>query len=98
MLNYLLGGCICIVFSYLIGVKKLLSLIIGYNEFTFLGDKKKLSKRISILLLIIGILTLFMPFMLMMFGSVIKGIYVFIVIVIIFIASALVIIPYFQMK
>lgn len=53
--------------------KKILVLIINYNSFTFLGDKDKLSKRMGIILLIIGVFTILMPLLLILFGVLIKA-------------------------
>jgi len=57
-------------FSYLIWKKKDLSFIAGYNEKTFKGDKNKLAKTAGSFLLTMGILILFLPFLLHYFGSI----------------------------
>lgn len=56
-------------FSYLIWKKKDLSIIAGYDENTFKGDKDKLAKAAGSFLLVIGILTLILPFALEFVGS-----------------------------
>lgn len=98
MINYIIGGIICLLFAYLIGVKKILVLLINYNDFTFLGDKDKLSKRMGIILFIIGVFTIFMPFLLMVFGVLIKSIYIAIIIALVLLASLFIVVPYFQIK
>ncbi len=98
MINYIIGGIICLLFAYLIGVKKLLVLLINYNDFTFLGDKEKLSKRMGIILFIIGVFTIFMPLLLMVFGVLIKSIYTAIIIALVLLASLFIVVPYFQIK
>lgn len=98
MINYIIGGIICLLFAYLIGVKKLLVLLINYNDFTFLGDKEKLSKRMGIILFIIGVFTIFMPLLLMFFGVLIKSIYIAIIIALVLLASLFIVVPYFQIK
>ncbi len=98
MINYMIGGIICLLFAYLIGVKKILFLLINYNDFTFLGDKEKLSKRMGIILFIIGVFTIFMPLLLMVFGVLIKSIYIAIIIALVLLASLFIVVPYFQIK
>lgn len=98
MINYIIGGIICLLFAYLIGLKKLLVLLINYNDFTFLGDKEKLSKRMGIILFIIGVFTIFMPLLLMVFGVLIKSIYIAIIIALVLLASLFIVVPYFQIK
>ncbi|GED01722.1 hypothetical protein BAT02nite_13660 [Bacillus atrophaeus] len=98
MINYIIGGIICLLFAYLIGVKKILVLLINYNDFTFLGDKEKLSKRMGIILFIIGVFTIFMPLLLMVFGVLIKSIYIAIIIALVLLASLFIVVPYFQIK
>ncbi len=98
MINYIIGGIICLLFAYLIGVKKILVLLINYNDFTFLGDKEKLSKRMGIILFIIGVFTMFMPLLLMVFGVLIKSIYIAIIIALVLLASLFIVVPYFQIK
>ncbi|ASS73154.1 hypothetical protein BaGK_20475 [Bacillus atrophaeus] len=96
MINYIIGGIICLLFAYLIGVKKILVLLINYNDFTFLGDKEKLSKRMGIILFIIGVFTIFMPLLLMVFGVLIKSIYIAIIIAFVLLASLFIAVPYFK--
>ncbi|MCI3983391.1 MULTISPECIES: hypothetical protein [Bacillus] len=97
-MNYIIGGIICLLFAYLIGVKKILVLLINYNDFTFLGDKDKLSKRMGIILFIIGVFTILMPLLLMVFGVLIKSIYTVIIIALVLLASLFIVVPYFQIK
>lgn len=94
----MIGGIICLLFAYLIGVKKILFLLINYNDFTFLGDKEKLSKRMGIILFIIGVFTIFMPLLLMVFGVLIKSIYIAIIIALVLLAPLFIVVPYFQIK
>ncbi|MEG7336186.1 hypothetical protein [Bacillus sp. 0102A] len=97
-MNYIIGGFLCLLFAYLIGVKKILVLLINYNDFTFLGDKEKLSKRMGIILFIIGVFTILMPLLLMVFGVLIKSIYTVIIIALVLLASLFIVVPYFQIK
>lgn len=57
-----LVGVLCIFMGYLTWKKKMLSLIAGYNEETFKGDKEKLAKAVGVFTIIIGLLTIFLPF------------------------------------
>ncbi|MFJ7934077.1 DUF3784 domain-containing protein [Sporosarcina sp. NPDC096371] len=56
-------------FSYSIWKKKNLSFIAGYDENTFKGDKNKLAKAVGSITMIIGIVTLLLPFALEFIGS-----------------------------
>jgi len=56
-------------FSYLIWKKKDLSIIAGYDENTFKGDKDKLAKAAGSFLVVVGLLTLILPFALEFIGS-----------------------------
>ena len=56
-------------FGYLIWKKKDLSIIAGYNENTFKGDKNKLAKAAGSFSVVIGLLTLILPFALEFIGS-----------------------------
>ncbi|MGG3801736.1 DUF3784 domain-containing protein [Metabacillus fastidiosus] len=78
ILSCALTSVILFLFSYLIWSKKELSLISGYNEKTFKGDKDKLAKAVGLLLVINGILVLILPFGLEFIGSV-AGIIIMIV-------------------
>ncbi|MGG0644401.1 DUF3784 domain-containing protein [Sporosarcina gallistercoris] len=71
----------CFLFSFLIWRKKELSLISGYNEKTYSGDKEKLAKGVGILLLETGILTFFLPFGLEFIGSITGALYGVIVVI-----------------
>ncbi len=46
----------------LVWKKKQLSLIAGYNEETFKGDKEKLAKAVGFFTIITGLLTIILPF------------------------------------
>lgn len=48
-------------FGYLIGKKKQLSLIAGFDEKTYKGDKDKLAKSVGSFCMLIGILTILLP-------------------------------------
>jgi len=61
--------------------KKELSLISGYNEKTYSGDKDKLAYGVGLLLTGIGVLTLLLPFGLEFIGSIIGTLYGIIVVV-----------------
>lgn len=77
----MIGGyitCIILAFiiifmGYLIHVKKKLSLIAGYQEGSFIGDKDKLAKLFGIFSYIVGIATFLLPFGLEFWG-IISGI------------------------
>lgn len=68
-------------FSYLIWKKKEFSLISGYNEKTYNGDKEKLARGVGLLLIGTGILTLLLPFGLEFIGSITGKLYGIIVVV-----------------
>nr|WP_239581468.1 DUF3784 domain-containing protein [Jeotgalibacillus terrae] len=57
-------------FSYQIGKKKELTLIAGFNEETFKGDKNKLAGATGLYLMILGILMLVFPLGFAFFGSI----------------------------
>ena len=69
------------IFSFLIWKKRDFSFIAGYNEESFKGDKDKLAKAVGLFLLIIGILTLLLPFGLQFIGSIAGALFTIIVIV-----------------
>jgi hypothetical protein len=85
----LLGGFIAcffvsillFLFSYLIWNKKELSLIAGFNEETFKGDKNKLARAAGIFLVVTGVLTLLLPFGLEFIGSAAGTIFSIVIIV-----------------
>lgn len=55
-------GLLCIFMGFLVWKKKMLSLIAGYNEETFKGDKEKLAKAVGVFTIMIGFLTILLPF------------------------------------
>ena len=67
-------------FGYLIAQKKQLSLISGYDEKTYKGDKEKLAKSVGTFCMIIGILTILLPIGLQFVSSYIGIVYGIIVI------------------
>ncbi len=80
-------GIIIIYFGYLIGVKKMLSLIIGYDDNTFYGDKDKYAKRMGLTTIILGLLVITIPLIVLLFDEaviqvfkIMIGVYVFIMI------------------
>nr|WP_152397473.1 DUF3784 domain-containing protein [Paenibacillus guangzhouensis] len=74
-------GLVFIVFGYFIAVKKMLVLIAGYREETFTGNKDKLAKTVGMAYVIIGILTLLLPFGLDYIGSMAGIIYAAVVVI-----------------
>ncbi|AIE61746.1 hypothetical protein [Bacillus methanolicus] len=72
-------GIFIIYLGYLIGVKKMLPLIIGYSDKTFYGDKEKYAKRTGLLAIILGVLVLLMPLIVLIFGGVAEQIYKYII-------------------
>lgn len=78
----LVGLGICTILSliimisgYQIHIKKRLSLIAGYQEETFIGDKNKLAKLFGIFAYVVGIATFLLPFGLEIFGNIASIIY-----------------------
>lgn len=55
-------GLIIMISGYQIHIKKRLSLIAGYQEETFIGDKNKLAKLCGIFAYVVGIATFLLPF------------------------------------
>jgi Domain of unknown function (DUF3784) len=55
-------GLLCTFMGFLVWKKKMLSLIAGYNEETFKGDKEKLAKAVGVFTIMIGVLTTLLPF------------------------------------
>ena len=55
-------GLLCVFMGFLVWKKKMLSLIAGYNEETFKGDKEKLAKAVGVFTIMIGFLTILLPF------------------------------------
>ena len=55
-------GLFCILMGFLIWKKKYLSFIAGYNEHTYKGDKEKLAKAVGLFTIIVGLLTVLLPF------------------------------------
>lgn len=62
-------GIICFLFGYLIWSKKQLSLIAGFDEKTYKGDKNKLAKTAGLFTIGVGILTILLPISLEFIGS-----------------------------
>ncbi|MFS0781672.1 DUF3784 domain-containing protein [Bacillus sp. 1P06AnD] len=85
-----LGAGICIIYlGYLIGVKKMLTLLIGYSDKHFYGDKNKYTTRTGLTVIILGIIVISIPLSLLIFGGAalqfykyIIGIYIIMMIVI----------------
>lgn len=65
----------CFFLGYLIWGKEKLSLVIGYHEETFSGDKTKLARASGLIMCEIGILILALPFALAYFGVMTGPIY-----------------------
>jgi len=55
-------GILCIFMGFLVWKKKMLSLIAGYNEESFKGDKEKLAKAVGVFTIMIGVFTILLPF------------------------------------
>ncbi|MEH7382771.1 DUF3784 domain-containing protein [Bacillus sp. JJ1533] len=55
-------GLFCIFMGFLIWKKKQLSLIAGYKEDAYKDDKKKLAKVVGLFTIVIGLLTILLPF------------------------------------
>jgi hypothetical protein len=75
----IIAGIFIIYLGYLIGVKKMLSLIIGYSDSTFYGDKLKYAKRTGLTLIILGIIVLVMPLVVLVFGENVVQIYKYVI-------------------
>lgn len=76
----LLVSLLLFLFGYLIAQKKQLSLIAGYDEKSYKGDKEKLAKSVGSFCMLIGVLTVLLPIGLEFIGSFIGIIYTIIVI------------------
>ncbi|WP_053218664.1 hypothetical protein [Virgibacillus senegalensis] len=61
--------------GYLIGVKQMLTLIIGFKDSTFYGDKDEYAKRVGLSTIILGIGVLAFPFIVLFFGEGVAQIY-----------------------
>ncbi|MCQ9282530.1 hypothetical protein NQ129_12145 [Priestia aryabhattai] len=94
----LIVSIICFLFSYLIGYKKMLFLVIGYKDELFLGDKNKLGKRIGTIAFLLGVMTLLLPLGLTWFGSVAFSVYGLISLVLVALTICLYQLPYFNVK
>lgn len=57
-----LVGMLIVILGYQIHIKKRLFLLAGYQEETFIGDKKKLAKIAGVFSYVIGITTALLPF------------------------------------
>ena len=82
------AGIFIIYLGYLIGIKKLLTLIIGYSDNTFYGDKDKYAKRIGMAAILLGMIVITMPLAVLFLGEgalsaykYVIGVYVLIMIV-----------------
>ncbi|MGN1400317.1 MAG: DUF3784 domain-containing protein [Bacillus sp. (in: firmicutes)] len=75
----IVAGIFIIYLGYLIGVKKMLSLIIGFSDSTFYGDKNKYAKRTGLTAIILGILVLVLPLIVLIFGEGFLQIYKYII-------------------
>jgi hypothetical protein len=76
-------GTIITFLGYLIGNKKMLFLIAGYRDDTFYGDKTIYAKRMGLIIMMIGIITILLPFSIMLFGNVVKQIYTTLLVILI---------------
>ncbi|MBV6682493.1 DUF3784 domain-containing protein [Bacillus sp. JRC01] len=94
----LMGSLICFLFSYLIGYKKMLFLIIGYKDELFLGDKDRLSKRVGVIAFLLGIITLLLPLGVELLGNIVINIYAFIVFILVLLTMVIYKLPYFNVK
>lgn len=92
------AALVIFLFSYLLWKKKMLFLLIGFNEKEFLGDKEKLAKRVGIITTIIGIATLLLPVFTYIFGQNAISYYGIIVILLVIIATTFYTVPYFYLK
>jgi hypothetical protein len=61
-------GIFIIYIGYLISVKKKLWLIAGYNKGVYKGNKDKLARVFGLYFILIGIITVFLPFSLLYIG------------------------------
>jgi len=68
-------------FSYLIWHKKQLTLIAGFDESSYKGNKDKLAKTTGIFTLLVGILTLILPLGLEFLGSYVGIIFTVIIVI-----------------
>ncbi|AOV07149.1 hypothetical protein [Sporosarcina ureilytica] len=66
---------VCFFLSYQIWGKGKLSLIIGYHEETFNGDKSKLAKAVGLIMCELGVLVFVLPFALAYIGVLTGPIY-----------------------
>lgn len=55
-------GLLCIFMGFLIWKKNQLTLIAGYKEETYKGDKEKLAKVVGLFTILVGLLTILLPF------------------------------------
>ncbi len=79
MIAIIVAGVFIIYFGYLIQVKKMLSLIIGFRETTLYGDKDKYAKRTGMTAIILGVIVLLMPLVVSVFGEGVIQIYKYII-------------------
>ena len=77
----IMAGIFIIYLGYLIGVKKLLSSIIGFSDHTFYGDKNKYAKRTGFTAIMLGILVLVLPLIVLIFGEGVLQIYKYIIVI-----------------
>ncbi|MBN8192996.1 hypothetical protein JI667_12665 [Bacillus sp. NTK074B] len=61
-------GLMIVYIGYLIRVKKKLSFIAGYQDDAYKGDKEKLAKIFGLYIMIVGVMTMVLPFALEFIG------------------------------
>lgn len=66
---------VCFFLSYQIWSKEKLTLVVGFNEETFNGDKSKLAKAAGLLMCEIGILIFALPFAIEYIGAMTGPVY-----------------------
>ncbi|XRG79821.1 hypothetical protein V5E38_05745 [Rossellomorea sp. GAMAL-10_SWC] len=98
ILIYLLAALVIFAFAYMIWKKKMLFLLIGFNEKLFLGDKEKLAKRVGIITTIIGLGTFLLPIFTYIFGQNAISFYGVFVLLFVTLATFFYTIPYFYLK
>ncbi|MEH7387023.1 DUF3784 domain-containing protein [Bacillus sp. JJ1521] len=92
----IVAGVFIIYLGYLIRVKKKLSLIIGFSETTFYGEKDKYAKRTGVTAIILRVIVLLMPLVVSVFGESVIQIYK--VIIGVYIVKMLIVANYWRLR
>jgi hypothetical protein len=96
MIGTIIVGIIIISVGLLIWKKKMLFLLAGFRSDEFYGNPEVFAKRMGLLAILMGFITVLLPFFILVFGGIAKKVYE--VLMIILVVGALVVGNYWRFK